>query len=129
VLNTEQFVAGLKIAVHDGAIQSVLATLEQPGGRKPPERLADLSRWYHSLALDDRSRVDQVIGLAVHAGVFGFLCVLDGVRPITDGSAPPKLELQAVEAGRRSTLNGSGEQLHDLYQRAVVEAVFGGAAA
>jgi hypothetical protein len=128
-MNAEQFVETLKIVVHDAAIRDVEQSLERPPLRKPPESLAELSRWYRSLTQSDRERLRQVIRLSVHASVFGLLCVLDGVRAISDGGQT-QLDLQAVEAGQRTPLNpGSGEMLHDLYQAQVYPEVFGTTAA
>jgi hypothetical protein len=89
-----------------------------------------LSRWYHSLAPDDKAYLTQAMALGVHAAVFGFLAVIDGVRSVADRPGALKLELHAVDEGERSRLNpDSGEMLHDLYQSEVFEEIFGATAA
>jgi len=126
----QEFVGALKITVHDSSIHNTLTVLnEGPAGRGPAKRLTELSEWFHSLSADDRTRLRQVVGLAVHASLFGILCVLDGVQVIDDGGRT-RLELHAVVGGDATHLNPStGEMLHDIYQADVYTDVFGGAAA
>ena len=129
-MSPEQFIAALKESVHDSAITGTMTTLDSPSGRQPPPRLVALSRWYHSLAADDKAYLEQALALGVHAAVFGFLSVLDGVRSVSERSGKLKLELHAVDAGKRARLNpDSGEMLHDLYQSEVFTEVFGETAA
>jgi len=125
----QQFVRALKATVHDSAIHNALDQLERPSGRKPAQRVVELSQWYHSLSQHDRSQLRQVVSLAVHRAVFGVLSVLDGVRALDSGAAEARLELHAAESTQRTRLNGSsGPMLHDLYQDAVYPEVFGEAA-
>jgi hypothetical protein len=129
-MRPEQFIAGLKTSVHDSAIIGTLTMLDSPSGRQPPPRLVALSRWYHSLAPDDRAYLEQALAVGVHAAMFAFLSVLDGVRSVADGSGQLKLELDAVDDGKRARLNAApGEMLHDLYQSEVFTEVFGETAA
>ena len=79
-----------------------MSTLDSPSGRQPPPRLVALSRWYHSLAPDDKVYLEQALALGVHAAVFGFLSVLDGVRSVADRPGTMKLELQALDNGKRA---------------------------
>ncbi len=128
-MTPQQFVKALKVTVHDSAIQEALDQLERPSGRKPPQRLVELSQWYHSLSQRDRSRLRQVASLAVHGAVFGVLAVIDGVRAVDSGAATAHLELHVADPTQRTRLNGgSGPMLHDLYQDEVYTEVFGEAA-
>ncbi|MDQ3816057.1 MAG: hypothetical protein M3362_00005 [Acidobacteriota bacterium] len=53
---------------------------------------------------------------AVHASVFGFFCVLDGVRTIEGLGEKGSLELYYVSGATRVLLNNVGkEDLHDIY--------------
>jgi len=129
-MRPEQFIAGLKTSVHDSAITGTLTMLDSPSGRQPPPRLVALSRWYHSLAPDDKAYLEQTLALGVHAAVFGFLSVLDGVRSVAERPGTLKLELHALDEGKRARLNpDSGAMLHDLYESEVFTEVFGGTAA
>ena len=129
-MSPEQFIAGLKESVHDSAITDTMTTLDSPSGRQPPPRLVALSRWYHSLAADDKAYLEQALALGVHAAVFGFLSVLDGVRSVAEQRGTLKLELHVLDEGNRARLNpDSGELLHDLYQSKVFTEVFGETAA
>ena len=125
-MTSETFISAVKTAVHDSGVRGVTETLKRPGGRRPPQRLVELSRWFQSLAPADQERVQQVIQLAVHSGIFGVLTVLDGVVQIESGSDKGTLELFYEHNGERQLLTDpSGEFLHDIYQGHVYEQVFG----
>jgi hypothetical protein len=53
---------------------------------------------------------------AVDKAVFGFFCVLDGVRAIEDGRLGGALELRYVGGGLSQPLNSAeDDMLHDLF--------------
>ena len=54
--------------------------------------------------------------LAVDQTVFGFLCVLDGVRQIESDSDKGELVLKFTKHGDDAVLNGDGPALHDLFK-------------
>src|SRR5438067_4382913 len=118
-MTAEQFIDDIKRSVHDSALQSVSACLQQPPGRKPSSRLVELSDWYSSLSESDRTHVRQVTQQAIHSAIFGLLCVLDGVRG--DGG----FELRYVADGDDTLLNSADDFLHDIYQSKTYEEVFG----
>ena len=121
-MKAEEFIATVKQVVHDSAVQSVCSTLESPPGRRPATRLTELSQWYHTLAPADRQRLSEV----VHSSIFGFLCVLDGVRAIENGADKGSLELAFTRGSERQLLNDpEHEFLHDIYQSLVYPEVFG----
>jgi len=125
-MKSETFIKSLKTVVHDSGVSSVVETLEHPAGRKPPQRLVELSNWFRTLSPSDRARVEQVIQLGVHSGVFGVLSVLDGVRAIEDDRAKGSLELSYRRGDERDILtDASQEMLHDIYQSHIYEQVFG----
>ena len=128
-MTSDAFISSLKTVVHDSSVRGVTETLEHPRGRRPARRLVELSEWFRSLPPHDRARVQQVIELAVHSGIFGTLSVLDGVRAIEDRPDKGSLELSYQRGGERHVLTDSAQEfLHDIYQSHVYEQVFGGAA-
>ena len=84
-MDAQTFVNALKEVVIEESVKSVQANLFQPPGRKPPETLLAMSKWYNGLKDDEKSLLIQIIRDAVETSVFGFLCVLDGVRVFQDG--------------------------------------------
>jgi hypothetical protein len=128
-MTPDAFIASIKTVVHDSSVRGVAETLEHPAGRQPVQRLVELSEWFRSLPIQDRVRVQQVIEVAVHSGIFGTLSVLDGVRAIEDGPDKGSLELSYHRGSERAVLTNSGQEfLHDIYQCHVYEQVFGSAA-
>jgi hypothetical protein len=109
----KQFVVAIRTSVAERASENVLQQLKSPAGRRPDKRLLELSRWFNSLEPKDQDRVREVMNQSVDHAVFGFLCVLDGVRAI---EAHPKgtLNLQYVSPEGEITILNS-ELLHELY--------------
>jgi hypothetical protein len=90
--------------------------MRSPPGRRPRAELVALSQWYNDLDADPQRRVHDVVAMAVHSAVFGFLCVLDGVRSIESGGQKGRLELVHITGATRLPLNdASGDELHDLF--------------
>ena len=58
-------------------------------GKRSGEQLLVLHRWYESLPTRDRQMLKQALQLAADSAVFGMLCLMDNVRPVTDGGAVP----------------------------------------
>jgi hypothetical protein len=114
-MTAEEFVAVLKVVVRDSAIKGSLATIEHPPGRKPSLELQKASDWYRSLDKDQQQILASVIGDAVDSAIFGFLCVLDGVRAAESGELKGRFELRYIGEGP-ILLNGEDKpMLHDLY--------------
>jgi hypothetical protein len=125
-MTPEAFISSIKTEVHDSSVTGVIENLEDPTGRRPQQRLVELSRWFNSLGPPERTKVEQVIQLAVHSGIFGLLSVIDGVRAIEDGSDKGHLELFYQCSSERSILTDSAQEfLHDIYQSHVYDQVFG----
>lgn len=56
-----------------------------------------------------------IIARSVDSGIFGFLCVLDGVRVIEDDETKGDFQLNYIK-GSKSLLNAADSpMLHDLY--------------
>ena len=124
-MDADEFIAAIKVVVHDSTIGGTQAMLEHPSGRKPPEKIVQLSQWYNALPESDKNRVREVITLAVHGSVFGLLCVLDGVQVIESSVEKSDFELHQVRDGARNVINGNNVSLHDIYQSEVWGEVYG----
>ena len=58
----------------------------------------------------------EVLSEAAESAVFGFLCILDGVRVIEDVTDKGTLELYFVKSGEKTQLNDpSREEPHNLF--------------
>lgn len=114
-MDAEEFVDAVKKVVREAAIEDSLSLLAHPPGRRPPLRLGEAAKWYGSLDENQRQLLAHVIGEAVDSAVFGFLCVLDGVRAVESGGVKGRFELRYV--GETSILLNAeqGDMLHDLY--------------
>jgi hypothetical protein len=113
-MNTEEFIEAIKEVVVNSAIKSVQSKLFKPPGRNPSEKLTMMSEWYTKLSDGDKSIVIRIIEETVQTSVFGFLCVLDGVRSIENGD---KGELKLYyEKGKNKILLNDTEKvnLHEL---------------
>lgn len=114
-MTTETFIDVVKEVVRNASINSVETLLHHVPGRSPDKRLLALSAWHTALAEPDKQMVSQVIEQAVDDALFGFLCVLDGVRVVEADSGD--FELLYRRKGKRVVLSPNEEAgyLHDLY--------------
>ena len=125
-MNKDEFIEAIKVVVHDSAIKGMQTNLASPPGRTPHEKTKEISRWFNSLPEEDKHQVEEIIKQAVHASVFGFLCVLDGVRAIESTSEKGSLELIFNKNGDKNLINDEhGDMLHDIYQSLSYDEVFG----
>lgn len=114
-MNSKEFVDVIKAIVRDAAINDGMAIAENPPGRKISEGQKVRAEWLHSLNTDERRFLKSVVSEAVDQAIFGFLCMLDGVRAVEDGSDQGKFELW-YSNGESVLLNSeTGTMLHDLY--------------
>lgn len=112
----DDFVKGIRQVVRDAAIKDSIAVLENPPGRRPRQQLLIQSDWYRALGSDQQELVKGVLRDAVDQAIFGFFCVLDGVRAIEEGEIKGDFELRYVK-GTSTPLNGRDlPMLHDFYQ-------------
>lgn len=126
-MNKDEFITAIKVAVHDSAIKGMKTNLASPHGRRPHEKTIETSRWFNALPGEDKHQVEEIIKQAVHASVFGFLCVLDGVRAIESTSEKGSLELIFNKNGNKTLINDErGEMLHDIYQSEVYTEIYEG---
>lgn len=111
------FVLRLSRECRDSALEQSLSSLLNPPGRRPPEELVRLSRWFIALPESERKMVESAMREASDATLFGVLCVLDGVRAIESTTEKSEFELAAVKGGVRSELLPGPDALHDLWRR------------
>ncbi len=120
-MTKEEFIKRIRIVVYDASVEGIPSLVEKPPGRRPHEGLIRLSQWFNQLSPQDKECVRGVIQLGVHAGVFGMLTVLDGVRPVRDvGEDVGTFELRYTTPQESVLLNpATGEFLHDLFNAEV----------
>jgi hypothetical protein len=115
-MTNEEFVSAIKLSVSDAAASGMIKTLTRPAGRKPSSHLVRLSAWYNQLSQNDQQVLAEVLKEAAEHAVFGFFCVLDGVRAIEDSVEKGVLELYFAKDGEKVLLNDPRqEQLHNLF--------------
>ncbi len=124
-MNQDEFIAAIKKVVHDSVIEGMKANLASPPGRNPHFKLKKTSEWYNSLSSTDKGQIAEIIRQTVHASVFGFLCVLDGVQTIESTPDKGDIGLTFTKYGQTDLLNDpQKEMLHDIYQLQVQSEVF-----
>lgn len=112
-MDSKKFVSAIDLVVSKAAKEDVTSILESPPGRKPEEDLVKMSDFYKALNPEEKLLVENIISLSVEESVFGFLCVLDGVRAIGDG--PDKGELVLTYKAGTSTQINNEMDLHDIF--------------
>jgi len=115
-LTPEEFVSVVKVQTSDAAVHGALKIMKQPPGRSPSERLLTLSRWYNQLPEADQHILEAALRQAAESAIFGFFCILDGVRSIENTTDKGGLELYFVKGNERTLLNDQhAEELHNLF--------------
>src|SRR5688500_2507802 len=116
-MNKEKFIESIIQAVRDGAISDSIENLKDPLGRHPaPQDLLN-SQWFHSLNSDEKNRLKAIVSESIDSAIFGFLCVLDGVRAIEEPGQKGTLTLGYQKSGKQFILNDiHDEYLHDIYK-------------
>jgi hypothetical protein len=115
MMDTRKFVDLLRIVVRDAAVSGELSVLRNPPGRRPSDDLQERSKWYHSLSDDQKTILSSIILDVADRAVFGFLCVLDGVRAIEDDGDKGHLELRYVRDNSTLLNPPEGEMLRELW--------------
>ena len=115
IMNQNEFIESIRIAVIETGYRSMEAFLKNPPGRQPAESSIQLSNWFNSLNATDRENVLLVISESVNTAVFGFCCVLDGVRAIENGTDKGRLLLYYEKNNQQYLLNDPDDDyLHDI---------------
>jgi hypothetical protein len=118
-MNTEQFIEAIRTVVEIASVEDSINVLLDPPGRSPSPDLLALSDWYRGLSDHDRSMLSQAMHSAVKMAIFGFFCVLDGVRAVEDDREKGKFELLFRKGQSVTRLNPPDrEYLHDIYNSA-----------
>ena len=116
-MTKEEFIRVIRQVVRDASISGCREILRSPSGRSPDPHLLALSEWFNQLPEDHQQKTVASMKMATDLAIFGFLCVLDGVRQIETDSEKGKLVLEFVKHGRSVVLNeASGHDLHDLFK-------------
>lgn len=111
-MNREEFVKKIISKVRESAIYAMETNLYKPAGRKPDERLLEMSRWYNNLEENDRITLKKILIDSIDEAIFGFFCVLDGVRDMELGG---DLELAYKSKQENKIINKGDIDLHDIY--------------
>ncbi|HEY9703085.1 MAG TPA: hypothetical protein V6C58_11600 [Allocoleopsis sp.] len=114
-MNAQMFIDSIKQVVIEDSIKSVQTNLDNPPGKKPVYELVQLSEWFKSFDFENQDMILKLVRESVQTSVFGFLCVLDGVRAIEDNEIKGRLKL-IYEKGHESILLNdlNKDYLHDL---------------
>jgi hypothetical protein len=115
LMDSRQFIDLLRVAVRDGAASEVMTVRQKPPGMRPSEDLVNRSNWYNSLDDDQRRILSSIVLDAANRAVFGFLCVIDGVRAIENEGEKGRLELRHVKNGSVLLNPPEGTMLHDFW--------------
>jgi hypothetical protein len=116
-MQPEEFVSAIKQVVETNSMNDVLINISQSSGTKVDHRIKYLIDWYKDLDVEGQQCVKEVIKESVSTTLFGFFCVLDGVRAIENSPDKGSLELYYVKGNNRTLLNDLNEDfLHDIYK-------------
>ena len=114
-MNSKQFVDTIKAVVRDGTINDVLLVTEIPPGRKVSQQLKARAEWYRSLPEEQKEFIKSIVSDAADSALFGFLCVLDGVRAVENGPEKGRFELRYLNTESIQLNSQDDAMLHDLY--------------
>ena len=114
-MDAREFIAKIKRAVRDSAIEETIRVLQLPPGRHPPLELLKQANWYRSLSPEDQQMLSQIIANAANRAIFGFLCVLDGVRFIEDDEHKGDFQLNFVKNGSKLLNGPEAPMLYELF--------------
>jgi hypothetical protein len=118
-LNVDELTEVVYRDVYRAAVQDSLSLITAPPGRRPPESLMELHRWYESLGNEDREMLRKVMAFTADSAVFGLLCLIDNVRPVTEGYRET-LSLKVRSAsGEERQLAPEGVELHAEFRARV----------
>ena len=92
--------------------------LRNPPGKKPGKSAIEMRDWYVSLPESDRVRLHSVIEMTADFAVFGMLCLLDNVRPVTEGFSQ-ELRLSVDAGGERFNFDPT-DPLHAIFRARVI---------
>ena len=114
-MNNEEFVKIVKTIVRDQAVEDTLENLHNPPGRKISETEKKRSQWYNSLDEQQKNYIESIVLDSVSEAVFGFFCVIDGVRKFDDDNNEATLSLVYKGANEVVLNNMDKTYLHDIF--------------
>jgi hypothetical protein len=115
-MDPEIFVKAIKLQTSERAASSTIELFNDPPGKTPEPALSALSTWFRGLSQSDQAMVKKAMQESAETAVFGFFCILDGVRAFEDQPSDGRLELYYVNGPRRVLINDpKQEELHNLF--------------
>lgn len=119
-MKKEDFVKNIIKYLRVGTFQNIIDNLNDPPGRCPTEKSIVLSEYYKKMNEYDKSNIDKIIMDSVDEAIFGFLCILDGVRPLVENEKYGVLSLRYLQNDDIYYLNDLNDvMLHDLYKEGI----------
>ena len=106
--------------VFQSAVEGSLRVIQSPPGRRPSAELMALHEWLGALSEPEQLMVQRAMSFAADSAVFGLLCLLDNVRPVTAGYRET-LSLKVRSAEGERELAAEGVELHELFRSRVDE--------
>ena len=111
-MNQLEFIKKLNKIVKENGYKDIISTLEDPPGRRPSEKLKEMSEFYNSQ--DSKEVINNIISFSIESTIFSFLCLLDGVRKLDNENG--SLQLFYDNNNSKKLLNNSEEDyLHDIF--------------
>ncbi|WP_316812828.1 hypothetical protein [Pedobacter heparinus] len=117
-MNQDEFIKILKRDVTKSGTNDVIKNLIAPVGRKSSEKLLKMSEFYNSMDDANKKIINEIIYEAIDTGIFGFLCLIDGVRSVNMNGEENHLKLTFINdnTGKETVLNNPNQDfLHDIY--------------
>ncbi|OEC49121.1 MULTISPECIES: hypothetical protein [unclassified Aeromonas] len=112
-MRPEEFVNALKKVVTKSSVDGVESMLMSPPGRKPKKEILLASKFYNERTEEEKKIIMDIVKLSVDNGVFGFLCVLDGVRAVENEDS--KGEFILIHRKQEDVILNEDSDLHDYY--------------
>lgn len=119
-MKKEKFVELIVDYLRWSAVENVKENLSEPPGRYPNQQDLMLSNWYKEKSEDDRKNIDLIVQESIDEAIFGFFCILDGVRKIVPNNGEGHFVLKYLLDSKEFSLNNEEEDyLHDIYKELI----------
>jgi len=113
-MTSEIFIELIRKNVLESSITSMESILNKPPGKRLVDEIITMSAWYNKLSENDKTIIQNIIRESARSAVFGFLCVLDGVRDL-ESQDKGELKLFYDNYGERLLINDPHKgALHEL---------------
>jgi hypothetical protein len=113
-MDAKSFVEVVHQVVARSSANVIMKSLVQPPGKRPSGREIARSKWFNSLNSYEQELLKDIVNDSTDQAVFGFLCVLDGVRAIEAGKKGTLILTYVSSEGNKVDLNKE-QLLHELY--------------